>query len=340
MFPGRDVVLRKRSVTSDEDQRVDELLSVGDVVRARVSFTDRGALELNLIDIDLDAELHPSVPIIAGGSPWLREGANYAEPGPDVAEISIEDELSSYSGQVVVAPDPMAAQELAAVRREVGELRGDILSLTSLVARISGSKPPSSIEDEIGRLRTKVASLEEALRLEREERASAEARLAQQAEAHRERNKAVRDWQKSGESQSDGFADSDPVSWIHTQIQRIWAERTKAGDRDAWPLREYTLGPEFVASFSTLTAAQRTKGIRACVDAITGRDKEIVGRDLHLVRTGKSGNAPYLSRADGAKCWRSALERGVASARRLHYWELPNNTIELSRIVLHDDMEP
>lgn len=30
----------------------------------------------------------------------------------------------------------------------------------------------------------------------------------------------------------------------------------------------------------------------------------------------------------------------VAGARRLHFWRLPDGTVELSRVVIHDDTRP
>jgi hypothetical protein len=58
------------------------------------------------------------------------------------------------------------------------------------------------------------------------------------------------------------------------------------------------------------------------------------------LRVSEGGDAPQHQRDDGARCFRAAIERGVASARRLHYWKAPNGQVELSRIVLHDDFKP
>ncbi|MDR2999333.1 MAG: hypothetical protein LBU78_14565, partial [Microbacterium sp.] len=110
--------------------------------------------------------------------------------------------------------------------------------------------------------------------------------------------------------------------------------------RGRWPLREFRFGSDFIGSLAKLDENQLSKAVRACVDAITGRDREIPARDLHRLRTGEGGDDAYVVRADGAKCFRSAIEQNTPGARRLHYWELPGDLIELSRIVTHDDTRP
>jgi hypothetical protein len=128
---------------------------------------------------------------------------------------------------------------------------------------------------------------------------------------------------------------------VRHEIYLAWVERIHASERTVWPLRDYAVGPEFAASLETLDEAQFAKAMRACVDAVTGRIKDVAGRDLHRLRTGDGGDDPYRMRqSDHAVCWRAAIEQNVASARRLHYWELPGGGIELSRIVQHDDTRP
>lgn len=75
-------------------------------------------------------------------------------------------------------------------------------------------------------------------------------------------------------------------------------------------------------------------------EVLTGLAADIPGRELHRLRTGNGGGDPYRVRADGARAFRASLQVNTPSARRLHYWQLPNGQIELSRVVLHDDVEP
>lgn len=68
--------------------------------------------------------------------------------------------------------------------------------------------------------------------------------------------------------------------------------------------------------------------------------REIPARDLHRLRSGEGGDDAYVVRADGSRCWRSAIEQSTPGARRLRYWELPGGAVELSRVVHHDDTRP
>lgn len=47
-----------------------------------------------------------------------------------------------------------------------------------------------------------------------------------------------------------------------------------------------------------------------------------------------------MSRDNGAVCMRAPLQTNSPSARRLHYWKGPGESVELSRVVLHDDFSP
>lgn len=132
----------------------------------------------------------------------------------------------------------------------------------------------------------------------------------------------------------------DPAEQLRFEVYLAWASRIPAGDKAARPLREYRVGPVFLDSLETLEGVRRGKVVDVVVEVLTGLAKEMEGRDLHRLRTGDSGGSPYRVREDGAVGWRAALQRETASARRLHYWECPDGTVELSRVVKHDDMEP
>jgi hypothetical protein len=43
-------------------------------------------------------------------------------------------------------------------------------------------------------------------------------------------------------------------------------------------------------------------------------------------------------REDGARAWRVSLQSNTPAARRLHYWVLPDGSIELAKVGVHDDM--
>ncbi len=53
----------------------------------------------------------------------------------------------------------------------------------------------------------------------------------------------------------------------------------------------------------------------------------------------EAGGTEQRVRADdGAKAWRVSLQINTPSARRLHFWRLPDGGVELSRVGVHDDL--
>lgn len=63
------------------------------------------------------------------------------------------------------------------------------------------------------------------------------------------------------------------------------------------------------------------------------------GLQFRPLRTSDGGNAPQVTRNDGAACWRVSLQVNSPSARRLQFWQLSDGSVELARVVLHGDVE-
>lgn len=74
-------------------------------------------------------------------------------------------------------------------------------------------------------------------------------------------------------------------------------------------------------------------------EIVTGLATLVPSRAVHQLRTGSGGNDPVRRRDDGAIAWRAYLQVNTPSARRIHYWVLPNGRIELARVATHDDFE-
>jgi hypothetical protein len=358
LHPRESFVLRRRDVDIDESP-VNEILSVGDVIRVRVHRSGAD-LALSAADADPDAPLIPALALVAGGAPWLSAGRRSApamrdavtgavgttaasetrSPEPDGGlghdELHPDNALHSDSEprrNDASEPALRIRHDIGALASEIAAVRRDLLALTNLVARGSGA---ASETPELARLRAENERLQASLADERAERASVEARLAEASHDRREAGRALRDARRAAER---AHVDATPEG-IRIEIERTWGNRTAAGERERWPLREYTFGPDFIASLEALDENQLAKAVRACVDAVTGRDREIPARDLHRLRSGEGGDDAYVVRADGSRCWRSAIEQNTPGARRLHYWELPGGAIELSRVVHHDDTRP
>jgi len=282
-----------------------------DWTRSHLRFPDRADTD-DLID-DVLAQHRPADQDAAGRS------AGAAVPASDPRSSESE--------------DPATRQDLDVLKNEVAAMRADLHALTKLVARGIPVVPDA---DDLDLLRTEIERLSAELTDERDARAKAEALLADATQDRRDAGEALRDARRAAErAHVDATEDG-----IRIEIERTWGNRTSPGERQRWPLREFEFGPAFIDSLDALDENQLSKAVRACVDAITGRDREIPARELHRLRSGEGGDDTYVVRTDGARCWRSSIEQNAPGARRLHYWELADGVIELSRVVPHDDTRP
>ncbi|MFE6996164.1 hypothetical protein ACFVAE_09425 [Microbacterium sp. NPDC057659] len=289
------------------------------------------------------------------GPDWSAAGAVASEaadsPAPTTSGAVGQNGPGPAESQSPGIPSlPAAAPEEYATRSDIHLLSQAITALRSELHAMSERREqtntplptltpvldPASDSAELERLREENAQLRSELARERTRREHAEAELADATQDERDEAQALRDARRAAER-----AHVDPTDdGIRFEIERTWGNRTAPGERKRWPLREFRFGPDFIGSLSKLDDSQLAKSVRACVDAITGRDREIPARDLHRLRTGEGGDDAYVVRADGAKCWRSAIDPDSPDARRLHYWDLPGDVIELSRVVTHDDTRP
>lgn len=128
---------------------------------------------------------------------------------------------------------------------------------------------------------------------------------------------------------------NDPQAQFDWELYNTWLEMTPDGtDREAWPLRSYILGPKFLESMDSVRVVKRRIIIRACVDVVTGRYREINSREAK--HFGDRNNK--VSREDGASGWRCAIVSKTPAAPRLMWWEIPpGDEVELSLVAHHDD---
>lgn len=128
--------------------------------------------------------------------------------------------------------------------------------------------------------------------------------------------------------------------WLNFELGLAWIDRVSPAERARNPLPQFTIGDNFIASFEALSNGKKNKALRAMLDILSGDSGRLNAREVHALRQSEGANSPDVVRSDGAKCLRAYIEEKSPSARRLHYWLLPHNEIEFSRVVLHDDMEP
>jgi hypothetical protein len=336
-----ETVLRKRDVVpgvdagENADTKVTDVVRVGQTVRARVVASGK-TLGLSLIDTD---DSHPYVaplPLLRGGAPWLQEGVDAepdapvpVAPAPSVAPASAEPPALA-AGAAPTAAVP--ASQLAEVRDEMAGLKEAFL-------RLGRELRAGTDLETLNRLRDESVSLSAELHRERAIRREQDTTLARLRQELRQA-RAAQPEPQTAETRTARSVWPDGQSWLRYEITSTWAARTIASEKRQYPLAEYSVGPRFLDSISALGDGYLEKVLRGVVDVLTGRAADIPARELHRLRAGEGGGDPYVVRDDGAVCWRVSLESNTASARRLHYWQLPGGRIELSRAVLHDDFEP
>ena len=142
-----------------------------------------------------------------------------------------------------------------------------------------------------------------------------------------------------GKGQSDGdVLFLDPEKQFRYDVDVAYAHRISPGDKEIRPLREFRIGPDFLATLKAVEGVERGKVVDVTVEILTDLVTELDGRELHSLREGAGAAERDVRRSsDRARSMRVALQRNTPSARRLHYWKV-GEAIELSRVVVHDDM--
>lgn len=361
LHPALSVSVSRSDVSSNRFDRVDLLLAAGDVVAVRTALDPHGRLRLDLSDIDDDEPVAPAVSLVESGGPWLVEGRNVEPDGQDESLPPVRDRQPAESfagpagddeapplredfpaavvkpgpgprpaGRVAVEPAPQATI-IQSMQLTIDSLRARIRELESRTPA-SGRVPHDTVLLELGQLHDVVT------RLRRE--------LTEAQKSAREQRQLLR--RRSRGEPASPFGDrrskfDAAEEWVRHEVLLAWVDRFDPATRRVRPLPEsYLVGGGFPDSLSTLDDGQLSKAFKAVVDVLTGQLRDVAAaRRPHPLRTGNGAEDKDVVRAaDAARCMRVSIESNVASARRLHYWVLADGGIELSRIVLHDDMNP
>ncbi|MBD3940126.1 hypothetical protein IF188_00245 [Microbacterium sp. NEAU-LLC] len=232
---------------------------------------------------------------------------------------------------------------LRSTQRALDTARAEIAGLKARLAEADADDSAAS------RLRARAATAESRLKEALVGRAELELRVRELDARQRAGTQALRSARKAAAASSAPGDDratrrsrwSTDEAWVRHEIYLAWVDRVEPAERADHPLGDYIVGPRFAESLAPLDDGRFDKAMKAAVDAATGRIREVPGREAHLLRTGDgAGDPPTVRASDGAKCWRAYIEQKTAQARRIHYWILPGGTVELSRIVPHDDVQP
>jgi hypothetical protein len=364
VHPSVVLVVERDELSGNPRDRADLLLAPGDVVPVRVVRDEQGRVRLRTRDIDDDEPILPAQPVFENGEPWLRSDRVLSTPEDGLEIVTLEDFLASHDALSGSEPDPAppGAPEPAPVRPGPGPR-------PAMAQRVPPAPAPASaalksalgavdvLKSEVARLRSQVAqlgglhareelqSLRQLLGEALRERDAAKLRAAGLDASRRETQALLR------QARSDRGPQNDPTGrrarfsrdedWIRHEIYLAWIDRLDAADRERYPLPDpFDLGPKFAPSLEGMDAGQLQKIFRAVVDVLTGYVRELGSRNVHPLREGTGAGDAGVTRSDGSVCLRAYVEQSTPSARRLHYWQSPSRRIELSRVVLHDDMNP
>ena len=301
----------------EDDLDLHSLLEVDDVVT--LELTDGPPWQAVLAHTDTPSV--PAPPVLPGGPPWLTEAdLPQPPPAPEPEAETAPETQATCTLELVPAADAAPADDLLGpvVRPTPGNsvLHSQLLGLQAQRDDLSARLQASDAEAETRR------------------RAARSAR--EDVKKMRSQLRSAQDQLRAYKAQTEGAGlFDDPTEQLTHDVYMAWLRRTAPSERAQWPLRAWTVGPRFLDSLNTLEGISRVKIVDVLVDVITGRVKEVAGRELHPLREGVTG--PQKVRHDHARAWRCALQVHSPSARRLHFWTLPDNSVELDQVGVHDD---
>ncbi|WP_444663601.1 hypothetical protein ACT17Q_15675 [Cellulomonas sp. CW35] len=320
VYPGVTTALEHGRITDNPLDDIRDLLSPGEVVIARLESLDLSrapSCELRLDTVDDDDEPVAAPALLAGGPPWLVLTLPKTDPEP--------------------APPPVVPAVLEPVAAFAPATTTPVARATPLDAgrRTPAVANPAHL-DEIRELRRTHQWLESENARLRRDRDNLRTRLRTSGSQRRKAERAAR-----GPGDDLDLADlfSDPVEQFRFEVHLEWARRIPAGQKAELPLRDYDIGSSFLPSLEQLQGVERAKVVSVVVEVVTGLAAGLDSRELHPLRTDRSGGSPTVRRPGGATCMRVALQRNSPAARRMHFWQLGDH-VELSRVTQHDDMTP
>jgi predicted RNA-binding protein with RPS1 domain len=315
-------------VAPDPWQRIAEEYQPGDVVPARVFRLDpRFAL------VELLPGAGVRVPLAEIDYTWVRDPSEVLTVGERVNVQLLE-------------LDPAGRRGLASIKRAL------LATPREGIALRPGDPPylgAESVEETDGHLRRAVHREREVNAKQAEELEAAlddRQRLAQQCEELKVQTSTARKDLKSAEDRirvlEDQAAELAPLASETSFLAAVrveYARRFDEADRQRYPLQKMRVGRSFLESGRNLHGIDIAKVIEVCAQVACNHAHEIQGRFVHELTEGVAGRST-LRQSDGAKAWRCALQVGSPSARRLHWWSIPQKdgaTIEFAIVAVHDE---
>lgn len=346
LHPLVPVDIGRDQVTGNDVDDLRTLLTPGEVVAARVT-APGPTWQLSMIDIDDDEEPVPAASLLRDGPPWLvppplETPALLSQPAHVPEELDPVLPAAPPSEQAAdptphLPPVPHPSPRLLDPRRREREKPKPGPDRQPLVSEASDLRSERAERDA---LREELDGYRQEVRLLRQQRASSEARihhLERQLADQRSRLRKAR--RPTAASPRPVFADAE-LGFRHA-VTAAWATRTPVGEQAAVPLPDFRIGEPFLDSLARLEGISVDKVADVVFEIVTGRAKGLASRELHQYRESPGAGAPAVQRAaDGAVLWRANLQTKTASARRIHYWQLPGEVIELWHVGTHDEPPP
>jgi predicted RNA-binding protein with RPS1 domain len=324
--PRRDRAVKV--VAPDPWRRIAEEYQPGDVVPARVFRLDpRFAL------VELLPGAGVMVPLAEIDYTWVRDPSEVLTVGERVNVQLLE-------------LDPTNRRGLASIKRA-------LLATPRAGIALRPGDPPylgaETVEETDAQLRRAVQREREVSAKQAEELEAAlddRQRLAQQCEELKVQASTARKELKSAEDRirflEAQAAELDPLASETSFLAAVrveYARRFDEADRQRYPLQKMRVGRSFLESVRNLHGIDIDKVVEVCAQVACNRAHEIQGRYVHELTEGVAGRSTLRS-TDGAKAWRCALQVGSPSARRLHWWSIPQKdgaTIEFASVAVHDE---
>ncbi|MEV0217270.1 hypothetical protein [Micromonospora sp. NPDC050695] len=334
LLPGVTVDVTRADVTANPDDLLHDLFTIGEVVAARVDIRSSGEPHLDL-DVTGDEQAVAAPSLLPGGPPWLS-APDTARPPPAAPPASIAQQRPALATNaaapvgsatpVTDVPQPRSATPALLAHRPPAQ--------AGLAAERAARE---ALEQDLAALRAHTAELGADLRRAHRTVQDLQTRYRRADLARQQAQRQLRA-ERRDQPEPDQPLFLDAEQQFRHDVYTEWARRVPAGEKAQRPLATYRLARAFLPSVDMIEGISRAKVIAVVVEILTGQVHQLPGRDTHQLRTGPAGSS-YVTRTDGATCWRVALQRGTPAARRLHYWRT-GDTYEMSRVTVHDDYQP
>ncbi len=353
IHPNLDITMAKEEITGNPIDVVSRSLDIGDVIAVRIYRNPQGKTRLRMIDIDDDEVVLPALSLLPGGEPWLSEDRPLYET-EEIEEqplTQITETLNPFDSDTGLITLPTTAEQLGVPLPGPGRLPGMQTApmAKSLQARQLEQTSIAGYQERLRLQELRYRQLNDDALLISSERANALRELArlrtENGDLRKERSEARSGNRSKQRVSSTTYSRRNRFAcdqeWFREEVRRVWISKYTPADRLQYPLTEenWIFGERFFGCLNEreLDEGEIRKLVRCVLDLVTTRNKLDDKREQHpLMANGR----PYV-REDKAAGMRIYVESGVAGAKRLHYFKLPDGAgYELSQVAHHDNYTP